>query len=456
MNEKTISSMLRTMWCLCVVAVFASGCKAPLNDTPPNQESEFVQPGSADEDAITPDPHPATRASETQSKGRWRPARIDDSGLDDDTISKINAIGYLDGYNAAPQKNGVTVYDKTRAWEGYNFYVSGHKPEAILTDMNGRVLHRWSYDFERLEMSDSPYATRGAREFWRRAHVYPNGDLLAIHDGLGMIKLDRNSQLLWEYEGLAHHDLEVQPDGAIYTLTRVRSPVPEVLPDEAIFHDFVVALDPEGKELSRTSIVKCVLNAGIQEWLGLNNLLIAYGDLFHANSVEILDGARATSAPGFKAGNVLVSLSAIDAIAVVDMTRETVVWRHTGSFDFQHHATVLENGNLMFFDNRGAETASTIYEIDPKTREVRWQYQGSAESPFFTESCGSAYRLPNGNTLITESDRGRSFEVTPDGEIVWEFVSPHRAGEDEELIATLFDLVRIAPDYFDDWITLGE
>jgi len=38
--------------------------------------------------------------------------------------------------------------------------------------------------------------------------------------------------------------------------------------------------------------------------------------------------------------------------------------------------------------------------------------------------------LPNGNVLIAESDSGRLFEVTSDGEIVWEFLNPdlHKNG----------------------------
>jgi hypothetical protein len=37
---------------------------------------------------------------------------------------------------------------------------------------------------------------------------------------------------------------------------------------------------------------------------------------------------------------------------------------------------------------------------------------------------GSAQRLPNGNTLITEASFGRFFEVTKEGEIVWDYVNP--------------------------------
>ncbi|XXT53909.1 hypothetical protein WMF23_20300 [Sorangium sp. So ce542] len=38
---------------------------------------------------------------------------------------------------------------------------------------------------------------------------------------------------------------------------------------------------------------------------------------------------------------------------------------------------------------------------------------------------GTAQRLPNGNTLITEGSDGRVFEVTPGHEIVWEYISPY-------------------------------
>ena len=48
---------------------------------------------------------------------------------------------------------------------------------------------------------------------------------------------------------------------------------------------------------------------------------------------------------------------------------------------------------------------------------------GSRSVPaLFISGC---QRQPNGNTLICEGMWGRLFEVTPDGEIVWEYVSPY-------------------------------
>ena len=63
--------------------------------------------------------------------------------------------------------------------------------------------------------------------------------------------------------------------------------------------------------------------------------------------------------------------------------------------------------------------------VRPVSGEVVWRYQGTKEDPFFSETCGTAQRLPNGNTLITESNEGRAFEVTREGETVWEYFVPH-------------------------------
>lgn len=48
--------------------------------------------------------------------------------------------------------------------------------------------------------------------------------------------------------------------------------------------------------------------------------------------------------------------------------------------------------------------------------------------------------------LVTESCKGRAFELTAGGEIVWEFQSPHRAGAQRELTAVLFEVTRLAQD----------
>lgn len=85
-----------------------------------------------------------------------------------------------------------------------------------------------------------------------------------------------------------------------------------------------------------------------------------------------------------------------------------------------------------------------------------WQFRGSPERPFYSETCGTTQRLPNGNALITESDYGRALEVTSEGEVVWEFNNPERAGDRNEYVAAVFELTRVPPDFPIHWASAPE
>lgn len=58
-------------------------------------------------------------------------------------------------------------------------------------------------------------------------------------------------------------------------------------------------------------------------------------------------------------------------------------------------------------------------------------------------------RQPNGNELIAEAHAGRVIEVTPSGEIVWEFINRY----DAETVAIVTGATRYPYDYFTvtDW-----
>jgi hypothetical protein len=66
-----------------------------------------------------------------------------------------------------------------------------------------------------------------------------------------------------------------------------------------------------------------------------------------------------------------------------------------------------------------------VIEIDPLSREIVWEYHAPQPTDFYTRTRGSSQRLANGNTLIAQSESGRAFEVTRDGDIVWDFVNPN-------------------------------
>ena len=54
---------------------------------------------------------------------------------------------------------------------------------------------------------------------------------------------------------------------------------------------------------------------------------------------------------------------------------------------------------------------------------------------FFSPYISGARRLPNGNTLITEGNFGRIFQVTTEGEVVWEYINPYFDARHDGMVA---------------------
>jgi hypothetical protein len=361
-------------------------------------------------------------------------------------IAKLQALGYLSGYEPATDREMIAHFDRSSAHLGFNFYVSGHATAAYLRDMEGKLLHEWSYDQDIAwpKGKDRVLLDRLHRRFWRRAHLFPNGDLLAVYDGSGIVKLDRSSQLLWVNANGAHHDVDVSSDGSIYVLTRKAHVNPEINATKPVLEDFIEVLGPGGETRERVSLWEAFQRSQYRHFLPRRRA----GDIFHTNTVEVFDGTMSSRSPLFAEGNVLVSIPMLDAIAIVDLERRKVAWATKGDWKFQHQPTLLDNGHILLFDNQGARgESSRVLEFDPLTMVQSWLYRGDRAESFYSRFNGSNQRLANGNTLITESDSGRAFEVTPAGRIVWEFNNPHRAGRDDELVATLFELIRVAPSY---------
>jgi hypothetical protein len=57
-----------------------------------------------------------------------------------------------------------------------------------------------------------------------------------------------------------------------------------------------------------------------------------------------------------------------------------------------------------------------------------WSYTATKPTDFFSELISGAQRLENGNTLICSGVEGRIFEVTPKGEVVWDYRNPPHVG----------------------------
>ena len=193
------------------------------------------------------------------------------------------------------------------------------------------------------------------------------------------------------------------------------------------------------------------------------------GDWLHVNAMSVLGPNPYYDAGDerFHPDNLILDSRQANITFIVSKKSKEIVWKlgpdysneKTGWIIGQHHAHMIPRGlpgegHIMIFDNGGqagyglpnemspwgAECCrrdySRVLEIDPVSREIIWQYTPKEagfivplnSSRFYSPFISSAQRLPNGNTLITEGGGGRLFEITPDYEIVWEYISPYFGG----------------------------
>ena len=391
--------------------------------------------------------------------GRWQELRTPDTELDSDQrtrVEALRAIGYVGG-SRETTASGVVRHDETRTQPGLNLYSSGSAAEAFLMTMDGEVLHRWHADFWSVWPGYPVSKTLATTQWWRRVALLPDGGLLALFEGLGLVRLDRESRVVWARPMGAHHDLALLPDGGFYVLSHDIQLVPARSTGDAdevpIYEDYVERLDASGRTLQRFSLLDAFEASEFGDVLSRVDPR-REPDLFHTNTVHVLAGDGASERSPFAPGHLLISLRSLDLIAVVDPQREQVVWALEGRFRGQHDPSLLANGNLLLFDNLGSGDRSEVLELDREDGSVAWRYRGDAHTPLYSEFCGTAARLPNGNTLITETDNGRALEVTPTGEIVWEFYNPQRFGDRGEYIASIAEMIRLdlGADTRLDWI----
>ncbi|MEE8518677.1 MAG: aryl-sulfate sulfotransferase [Dehalococcoidia bacterium] len=324
---------------------------------------------------------------------------------------------------------GLIHHDPAQAFEGYTLFSMSGGQDSYLVVMGGRVCHRWhldegiSYGFL-LDNGNMLIRTLNSAEqrFGARSDaaegVVPEGKQNAI------LELDWDGNVVWEYRNpMVHHDFVRLANGN--TLAVVFDKMPDELASrvrggrddgaDLMLGDGVVEVTPAGETVWRW-----------RAWEALDPEqdaicpLEGRGQWTHQNSLNVT-----------ASGELLVSFRQIDTVGVVDRASGRFTWKWgRGEISHQHNPTWLDNGHVLLFDNgphRGGATFSRVIEVDPASNEIAWEYRGSPPISFYSFHISGAERLPNGNTLICEGAPGRHFEVTPDSEIVWEYVNPHLA-----------------------------
>jgi len=335
-----------------------------------------------------------------------------------------------------PKKLGLLHHDADKAQKGHYTLVETDLVEVF--DMEGELVS--TFPGFLAAISDSNYIMTALD-----------------NDGNKLMMLDTNLNLIWEKELAVHHDIHISPDqNKIFALT---SDVQEFKGKRVRF-DAINCYDRQGNLLFRWSsfenldemmeIIKkspCaplrVKNApdSLKEdetyissepqdyWVKENNLNVDAGyQIFHQNSVEVLkENSVYEKLPAFKPGNLLVSFAFFGFIGVMDAETRKFLWTYYHPMcASQHTPVLLPSGKILMYRNTWGELDySSAIEIDPVSKEITWEYDGPKPKSWKSDHVCITQRLDNGNTLISDvTYGGHLYEITPEKEIVWEFLYP--------------------------------
>ncbi len=319
-------------------------------------------------------------------------------------------LGYISEVDITDlSKFNVTLHSKM-ASDGVNAFCSENGNEVRIMAMDGSTIRAYS-----LPMFNN----------CKLIEPYDDDSFLVLIEERAVVRMGYDGEIHWISRGPFHHDLDVAEDGSIYVLSS-RARVIQAYGDDRVKDNFIQVLSPSGQKLSEVSI-----GAAISNDLALVEIAkMPYEfkeDIFHANTLELINVSHA-----------LICLRNMDLVAVLDMSDRTFPWHWgPGILDRPHHPSMLSDGRMMVFDNGWHREWSRVIEVDTETFEVIWEY---SERGFFSKSRGAAQRLSNGNTLITESDKGRVFEVTSNGQVAWEYWNTHKR---EGRRGTIYRMIRL-------------
>jgi hypothetical protein len=405
------------------------------------------------------------------------------------TVSALTLCCSLASAAPSVYPTGTTIYDPARAWNGYTVLSVLGMQAVLVIDMNGDVVKRWD-DYNdsaggpaRILPGGGVIAAAGARPPHQESLELVQKDF----DGNVVWRFRDNRQVLTrDGETISalrqHHDWQREDFPAGYyspeaepavegSKTLILTHISHMQPDVAnvmLEDDRLIEVSWEGQivwewiagehidELGFGADARAAIRAapGYNADRGF--------DWLHTNSATYV-GPNHWYDEGdtrFAPDNVIISSRQASLLAIVARDG-SIVWRIGPDFRAsdalrkirqiigQHHAHFIPKGlpgagNLLVFDNGGASgygaptpvapnglgifarANSRVLEINPVTLELVWSYQ--APGRFYSSNISSAQRLPNGNTLVTEGAPGRLFEVTRDGTIVWEYMSPFFSG----------------------------
>ena len=356
---------------------------------------------------------------------------------------------------------GTIIYKPEKCFNGYTIF-QANEHGATLIDMNGGVVNHWQglKGFpNKLLKGGYVFGSRGERN-----------KTYGWQDQKDLIEVDWDGKVVWEFkknqfiedpgyesEWMArqHHDYQREgnpvgyyvPDmecqthsGNTLMVTHTDVVKPEISL-HTLISDRIIEVDWDGNIVWEWCVHDHFEELGFDEAaknaIARNPNIVGngQGDWMHINSMSVLGPNKWYDAGDerFHPDNIIWDGRQTNIIAIISKETGKIVWKLGPDYTTGKAGYGAPNPVSLTGVNNAHRDYSRVLEIDPVAMEIVWQCRPmdlGYPQPFVADhfySCyiSSAQRLPNGNTLITEGSDGRLLEVTPEHEIVWEYISPY-------------------------------
>ena len=316
---------------------------------------------------------------------------------------------------------------------------------AKLINKKGRALHSWQVNRDKLFSNLVNWNRANPKKVdIMGSHLSPNGDLLLTFDYVGTARLDACGKVLWELPEFTHHSVHKAEDGSFWisATSKEKRTKSEHYPDgfpglgeKAVWLDRLLHVTEDGNIIDDINVLDVLYMNGLERYIPKTQggqfptPKEVQTDITHLNDVEPLSPSMADEYPLFNAGDLVVSLRALQLVFVFDPETLEVKWHASEPFIYQHDPDFIGDGWIGVFDNNYDLTergkmlgGSRIVALEPHTGKQEILFPTEHSDPFYTDTKGSWQILDNGNLFLTEANAGRIVEVTPDGQTVWEWI----------------------------------
>jgi len=315
-------------------------------------------------------------------------------------------------------RTGLTYSEPARVTPGLTLISPMVGDIVFLVDEAGETVHEWKTGKGLTKWS---YLLPNGNLFTNERVANPTGVDLTLSGR--MCEYDWDGNLVWQFEDPGqHHDARRLADGGVIypantplsaeDQARVVGGVPGTEFDGDMAGEVIREVDADGTvrwewPFTNLGFDRFPLHRNANRWV--------HG---HANTVDVLPGER-----------YLISSKVMNLLFIVNRATHEIEWHYQNDdLGGQHDAQMLENGHILVFANASYSRdlhASEVWEIDPKTNDIVWRYR-QKQNPFamFSPMVSGCQRLASGNTLVCEGAKGCVAEVTPKGDVVWEYVNP--------------------------------